>query len=95
MIIAASWNTSSRLVCTPVTPLAASLRRPSAESSLATIREWTPKVAKRLGVVGLINIQYAVIPDGTVYIIEANPARPTVPFVAKAIGHPLAKYASS
>jgi carbamoyl-phosphate synthase large subunit len=65
------------------------------ESSLATIREWTPKVAKRLGVIGLINIQYAVIPDGTVYIIEANPrASRTVPFVAKAIGHPLAKYAS-
>ena len=65
------------------------------ESSLATIRDWTPKVAKRLGVVGLINIQYAVIPDGTVFIIEANPrASRTVPFVAKAIGHPLAKYAS-
>jgi carbamoyl-phosphate synthase large subunit len=65
------------------------------ESSLATIREWTPKVAKRLGVIGLINIQYAVIPDGTVYIIEANPrASRTVPFVAKAIGHPIAKYAS-
>ena len=65
------------------------------ESSLATIREWTPKVAKRLGVIGLINIQYAVIPDGTVYIIEANPrASRTVPFVAKAIGHPIAQYAS-
>ena len=65
------------------------------ESSLATIREWTTKVAKRLGVIGLINIQYAVIPDGTVYIIEANPrASRTVPFVAKAIGHPIAQYAS-
>ena len=65
------------------------------ESSLATIRDWTPKVAKRLGVIGLINIQYAVIPDGTVYIIEANPrASRTVPFVAKAIGHPIAQYAS-
>jgi carbamoyl-phosphate synthase large subunit len=65
------------------------------EKSLETIRDWTPKVAKRLGVVGLINIQYAVTPDGTVYIIEANPrASRTVPFVAKAIGHPLAKYAS-
>ena len=65
------------------------------EASLAVIRDWTPKVAKRLGVVGLINIQYAVIPDGTAYIIEANPrASRTVPFVAKAIGHPLAKYAS-
>ena len=65
------------------------------ESALATIREWTPKLAKRLGVIGLINIQYAVTPEGTPYIIEANPrASRTVPFVAKAIGHPLAKYAS-
>jgi carbamoyl-phosphate synthase large subunit len=64
-------------------------------ASLAEIRDWTPKVAKRLGVIGLINIQYAVLPDGTVYIIEANPrASRTVPFVAKPIGHPLAKYAS-
>merc|ERR1712216_787256 len=65
------------------------------QSALATIREWTPKLARRLGVVGLINIQYAVTPDGTPYIIEANPrASRTVPFVAKAIGHPLANYAS-
>ena len=65
------------------------------ESALATIRDWTPKLAKRLGVVGLINIQYAVTPEGEPYIIEANPrASRTVPFVAKAIGHPLAKYAS-
>ena len=65
------------------------------EAALATIRDWTPKLARRLGVVGLINIQYAVAPDGTPYIIEANPrASRTVPFVAKAIGHPLAKYAS-
>ncbi len=49
----------------------------------------------RLKVVGLMNCQYAVMPDGEVYIIEANPrASRTVPFVAKAIGHPLAKYAS-
>ena len=40
-------------------------------------------------------MQYAVMPDGTPYIIEANPrASRTVPFVSKAIGHPLAKYAS-
>jgi carbamoyl-phosphate synthase large subunit len=64
------------------------------EECLATIREWTPKLAKALKVVGLINIQYAV-QDNTVYIIEANPrASRTVPFVAKAIGHPLAAYAS-
>ena len=42
-----------------------------------------------------MNCQYAVLPSGEVYIIEANPrASRTVPFVAKAIGHPLAAYAS-
>jgi carbamoyl-phosphate synthase large subunit len=61
---------------------------------LAVIRDWTPKIARALEVVGLINIQYAV-QDNLVYIIEANPrASRTVPFVAKAIGHPLAAYAS-
>lgn len=45
--------------------------------------------------IGLINIQWAVSRDGKVFIIEANPrASRTVPFVAKAIGHPIAKYAS-
>jgi carbamoyl-phosphate synthase large subunit len=45
-------------------------------------------------VVGLINIQMAV-QDEIPYIIEANPrASRTVPFVAKAVGHPIAKYAS-
>jgi len=63
-------------------------------ATLATIREWTVRVAKALKVVGLINIQYAV-QDDQPYIIEANPrASRTVPFVAKAIGHPIAKYAS-
>ncbi len=43
--------------------------------------------------VGLINIQYVVF-EQKPYIIEANPrASRTVPFVSKAIGHPLAKYA--
>ncbi|KAK9909404.1 hypothetical protein WJX75_001745 [Coccomyxa subellipsoidea] len=61
---------------------------------LDTIRDWTTKLAKALKVVGLINIQYC-IQDNEVYIIEANPrASRTVPFVAKAIGHPLAAYAS-
>jgi carbamoyl-phosphate synthase large subunit len=51
------------------------------------------KLAKRLNVVGLMNIQYAVKGD-QVYILEANPrASRTVPFVSKAIGHPLAKLA--
>jgi carbamoyl-phosphate synthase large subunit len=62
--------------------------------ALTTIREWTPALAKSLGVVGLLNIQYAVH-EGKPYIIEANPrASRTVPFVSKAIGSPLARYAS-
>ena len=63
------------------------------ESALATIRDWTVQLAKRLDVVGLMNIQFAVRGD-QVYILEANPrASRTVPFVSKAIGHPLAKLA--
>ncbi len=58
-----------------------------------TIIEYTKKIAKALGIVGLINIQY-VVKKGTVYILEANPrASRTVPFVSKAIGVPLAKLA--
>lgn len=58
------------------------------------LREWTTAVAQELKVVGLINVQYAV-QDNVPYIIEANPrASRTVPFVAKAVGHPIAKYAS-
>ena len=63
------------------------------DAALATIRDWTYKLAKRLKVVGLMNIQYAIQGD-TVYIIEANPrASRTVPFVSKATGVPLAKIA--
>ena len=47
-----------------------------------------------LGVVGLINIQFAVHGDDELYVIEANPrASRTVPFVSKAVGVPLAKLA--
>eukprot|EP00210_Caulerpa_lentillifera_P001930 g1855.t1 len=61
---------------------------------LKTIEEWTASIAKALKVVGLINIQY-VVQNNQPYIIEANPrASRTVPFVAKAIGHQIAKYAS-
>ena len=60
---------------------------------LTIIREWTVKLAKRLNVIGLMNIQFAVKGD-QVYILEANPrASRTVPFVSKAIGRPLAKIA--
>ena len=63
------------------------------DAVLATIREWTVKLAQRLKVVGLMNIQFAV-KDEQVYILEANPrASRTVPFVSKATGVPLAKVA--
>ena len=61
---------------------------------LATVREYTTRIALGLGVVGLVNLQMAV-KDGTVYILEANPrASRTVPFVSKATGIPLAKIAA-
>lgn len=61
---------------------------------LDKIRQWTIQLAKALNVIGLMNIQFAVQGD-QVYILEANPrASRTVPFVSKAIGIPLAKYAS-
>ncbi|AKM06912.1 carbamoyl-phosphate synthase large subunit [Pelagerythrobacter marensis] len=51
-------------------------------------------LARALQVVGLMNVQFAV-KDGEVYLIEVNPrASRTVPFVAKAIGQPVAKIAS-
>ena len=63
------------------------------ETALATIRSWTVKLAQRLKVVGLMNIQFAVKGE-QVYILEANPrASRTVPFVSKATGLPLAKLA--
>jgi carbamoyl-phosphate synthase large subunit len=61
---------------------------------LRQIEEATEKLALSLGVVGLINIQYAVHGDEELYVIEANPrASRTVPFVSKAVGVPLAKMA--
>jgi carbamoyl-phosphate synthase large subunit len=63
------------------------------EEMLQEIRETSCRMAKELGVIGLINIQYAVS-AGQLYVIEANPrASRTVPFVSKAIGAPLAKIA--
>jgi len=58
---------------------------------LATIENQTRAIAEALGVVGLLNVQYAV-KDGAVFVLEANPrASRTVPFVAKATGLPLAR----
>jgi hypothetical protein len=51
-------------------------------------------LARSIGVIGLMNVQFA-IKDGVVYILEVNPrASRTVPFVAKAIGLPVAKIAA-
>jgi carbamoyl-phosphate synthase large subunit len=60
---------------------------------LDEIRAATRGIALGLGVVGLLNVQFAVH-AGALYVIEANPrASRTVPFVSKAIGVPLAKMA--
>lgn len=65
----------------------------SAES-LQEIRMATAKIAKGIGVRGLVNIQFA-IEGGKLFVLEANPrASRTVPFVSKAIGVPLAKAAA-
>src|SRR5215210_7531454 len=64
------------------------------ESDLATMRAHTVAFAEALGVVGLINVQYA-IKSGVVYVLEVNPrASRTVPFVSKAIGVSLASVAA-
>jgi carbamoyl-phosphate synthase large subunit len=61
---------------------------------LERIREQTTGIARALGVVGLLNVQFAVRGDERLFVIEANPrASRTVPFVSKAIGVPLAKLA--
>ncbi len=53
------------------------------EKHLATINEYTKKIAIELGVVGLMNMQYAIL-DDVVYVLEANPrASRTVPLVSK------------
>jgi carbamoyl-phosphate synthase large subunit len=64
------------------------------ERDLAVMRAQTVALAKALGVVGLINVQFAV-KGGVVYVLEVNPrASRTIPFVSKAIGVPLAAVAA-
>jgi carbamoyl-phosphate synthase large subunit len=61
---------------------------------IAEIEKQTTAMALGLGVVGLMNVQFA-IKDGDVYVLEVNPrASRTVPFVAKATGVPIAKIAA-
>ncbi|MGE5099298.1 MAG: carbamoyl-phosphate synthase large subunit [Deltaproteobacteria bacterium] len=64
------------------------------ERDMQSMREQTVSLALALGVVGLINVQYA-IKNGVVYVLEVNPrASRTIPFVSKAIGVPLASLAA-
>jgi carbamoyl-phosphate synthase large subunit len=64
------------------------------EHVLKQIREYTHKIAQKLEVKGLINIQFAVKKE-KVYVIEANPrASRTVPFIAKAYQEPYVRYAT-
>jgi carbamoyl-phosphate synthase large subunit len=64
------------------------------DEEVERMRDFTRRFALDLGVVGLINVQYAVF-RGEVYVLEVNPrASRTVPFVSKATGFPLARIAS-
>jgi carbamoyl-phosphate synthase large subunit len=63
-------------------------------SAIATMKEYTKQLAKNIGVVGLMNVQYAV-QNNRVYVIEVNPrASRTVPFVGKATAVPVVKIAT-
>jgi carbamoyl-phosphate synthase large subunit len=71
------------------------------ESQLATIRDYTTRLARALNVIGLMNVQFAVpsYPEkdgvGQIYVLEVNPrASRTIPYVSKATGVPLAKLAA-
>ena len=60
-------------------------------ATVTELKAETEAMAKALGVVGLMNVQYA-IKDDVIYVLEVNPrASRTVPFVAKATGVPVAK----
>jgi carbamoyl-phosphate synthase large subunit len=67
-------------------------------ATIAELSRQAEALAKALGVVGLMNVQFAITTDGaddTIYILEVNPrASRTVPFVAKATGVPVAKIAA-
>jgi carbamoyl-phosphate synthase large subunit len=64
------------------------------EDQIQALSDQTKALARALGVVGLINVQFAIRQE-TIYVLEVNPrASRTVPFVSKAIGQPLAKIAT-
>jgi len=65
-----------------------------AKAEIETMRKYTRAMAHELRVAGLMNVQFAV-KGRNVWVLEVNPrASRTVPFVSKAIGHPLAKIAA-
>ena len=91
---AASCSTSRTPAFTPATRRACCRRISIGEADMQSMREQTVALATALGVVGLINVQYA-IKNGVVYVLEVNPrASRTIPFVSKAIGVPLASLAA-
>ncbi|QGM98604.1 carbamoyl-phosphate synthase large subunit [Methylocystis parvus] len=68
--------------------------RSLAPETIAALEEQTRSLAMALGVVGLMNVQFA-LKDGAIYVLEVNPrASRTVPFVAKVVGAPFAKIAA-
>jgi carbamoyl-phosphate synthase large subunit len=65
------------------------------EGQVSELRAQTRALAQALGVIGLINVQFAIRGDD-IYVLEVNPrASRTVPFVSKTIGQPLAKIATA
>jgi carbamoyl-phosphate synthase large subunit len=65
------------------------------EEQVEEMKEYTRAFARRLGVVGLLNVQYA-IKNGVVHVLEVNPrASRTIPFVSKTTGVPLASLAAA
>ncbi|MFT5660642.1 MAG: carbamoyl-phosphate synthase large subunit [Sulfurimonas sp.] len=64
------------------------------DTMIEKVEQQTKTIALGLGVIGLMNVQYAIYQD-EIYLIEVNPrASRTVPFVSKATGMPLAKVAT-
>jgi carbamoyl-phosphate synthase large subunit len=64
------------------------------ERHLATLRDYTRRIARALKVVGLMNVQYA-LKDDEIFVLEVNPrASRTIPYLAKATGVPLAEVAA-
>ncbi len=90
----ASWSISRKPGSIPATAPARCRPIASLAATIAEIERQTVALAQALGVVGLMNVQFAV-KDGDIYVLEVNPrASRTVPFVAKATGVPIAKIAA-